>query len=124
MGQQNGRLGQRPSGFMDGDGGHVRPCVHRGLRAAGGMEIIMGAMGLIDEDRHVVLMGELNQGSQIRHRAEIGGVDDEDRLRRWILKNRFLPRGQRRLVGDFQSGIDLRHDVGRDGAGENQGVDD
>ena len=71
-------MGQASAGLMEGDRGHIRAGIHRADRAITRMEIIMRAMGLIDQHGHIVRMGKRDYLLQIGNRPEIGWVDDED----------------------------------------------
>ncbi len=84
----------------------------------------MGPMGFIHQNAHTMGMGQFHDGPQVSHSAEVSGVDHEDGLRGRVGLNRFLVLLQGWLIGDFQILIDFRHQIDRDGTGQNQSVDD
>jgi hypothetical protein len=45
---------------MKGNRGHIGPGIHRGDRRTFGVEIIVGAMGFIDQDGHMMFMGDFH----------------------------------------------------------------
>ena len=59
---------------MHGDGRHVRACRHGGDGQTAAAEVEVGAVGLVGEAEHPGVVGHLDDGTQIRADAVIGGV--------------------------------------------------
>ena len=59
---------------MHGDGRHVRACRHGGDGQTAAAEVEVGAVGLVGEAEHPGVVGHLDDGTQIRTDAVIGGV--------------------------------------------------
>jgi len=60
--KENGALGQRARGLVKGNRRHIGTGIHRRDGRAFGVEIVMGAVGFIDEDGHVMFVGDFDDG--------------------------------------------------------------
>ncbi len=88
-----------------------------------GVEVQVGAPGLVDDQRHAALVGDLGEAGDVGAGAEVGRRDDHrrDRVRGLVQRGGERVRGE--AVGDPELGVELRRDECRVHPVEDQPVD-
>ncbi len=81
------------------------------------------APGLVDDQRHVVRVGDLGQRGDVGDGAEVGGGDDEGGDRVGVLGQRAIERVRHQAVGDAHVDVELGGDEVRPHAVEDEAVD-
>ncbi len=121
-GQQEAGLGEAAAGFVHGNRRHIGPGGHSRYRQIIA-KVEMGAVGFVGQAEHSVAVGQVHNGPEIGADAVVGGVVYQDGHGAGVLGNGlfyiFPPHAQ----GDAKAAVDLRIDVDRDSAAEDEGVD-
>ena len=84
----------------------------------------MRPVGLIHQNRHISGMGQRRHRRQIKRHAVIIGIDDENRLGRWMIRQRLRHGFCRDPQGDPQPFIHHRRQIDGNRSGENQALKD
>ena len=120
--QQKGALGQGTAGFVYADCRHIRTGSHS-VEGQILPEVKMGAVGLVHQHLHAVLVGQLHNLPQIGADAVIGGIVDQDRLGVRMLGNGTAHILQCHAQGNSQPLVDARVDINRHSAAYHQCID-
>jgi hypothetical protein len=121
--QEDRALSQRTDRFVEGSRRHIGSGRHRRNRAMR-IEVIMGTMGFIAKNGHMVFVGEFHDIFKRTNRAKIGRVDHENRFGGRVARIALRQSSSEGWLAISKIVIDLWHDVNWDRAGKDETVDD